>query len=222
MRQKCTVLWLVSILLLGACSRKEEQPAAPAASASALAVRSPVPPPAGRNWPMPSGPMLAIFAGQGVGPIRIGATVATINRHMALPCEVKTPTHCRYIGRGVEFELKNGVTERIRVHRAGRAAGKDESGVEREYGFFNGAIPPDLRFGMTPAAIQEHLGPAERVEKSEPAPPNNTAERHFYPGLVVEYDRHSNGNLIMGGVLIEKPAGAAATASATSASAPVK
>src|SRR5688572_23732600 len=137
MRQKCTILRLVPFLLLGACTRKEQKATPPVPSASALAVQSAGPPP-GRDWPLPSGPMLAVFAGQGVGPIRVGATVATIQRHMALPCDVKTATHCRYIGRGVEFELKNGVTERIRAHRAGRAAGKDAAGVEREYGFFNG------------------------------------------------------------------------------------
>jgi hypothetical protein len=32
--------------------------------------------------------MLAVLAGQGVGPIRIGATVATIERLMELPGEV--------------------------------------------------------------------------------------------------------------------------------------
>jgi len=218
MRQKCKVICLVSLFLLGSCKREEKKEAPPAASAPAPVVNSSGPP-VGRNWPLPSGPMLAIFAGQGVGPIRIGATLPTIQRHMALPCDVKTPTHCRYIGRGVEFELKNGVTERIRVHRAGRAAGKDAAGVEREYGFFNGAIPPDLRFGMTPAAIQEHLGPPERVEKIEPAVPNQTAERHFYPGLVVEYDRHTNGNLIMGGVVIEKKASEAPAPSTGSATA---
>jgi len=221
MRQKCTVLGLLAIVLLGACKRSEKQEAPPPASASALAVQSSGPP-KGRNWPLPSGPMLAIFAGQGVGPIRIGATVATIQRHMALPCDVKTATICRYIGRGVEFELKNGVTERIRAHRAGRAAGKDASGVEREYGFFNGAIPPDLRFGMTPAAIREHLGAPTSVEKLEPAPPNNTAERHFYPGLIIEYDRHSNGNLIMGGVVIEKRGSEAPASSASAAALPAK
>lgn len=137
---------------------------------------------------------------------------------MELPCEVRDEKACRYIARAVEFELKNGVTERIRVHRAGRFAGKDASGVEREYGFFNGAIPPDLQFGMVPKAIQEHLGAPERVETLEPAPPNQTAERHYYPGLIVEYDRHANGNLIMGGVIIEKPGAAAAAPSGAPAS----
>jgi len=211
----------VTTLTLAACSRDEKAPAPPASSGSAQALGS-VGKPKARNWPMPSGPMLAIFAGQGVGPIRIGATVATIQRHMQLPCEVKDANVCRYIGRGIEFELKNGVTERIRVNRAGRAAGKDASGEEREYGFFNGAIPPDLRFGMVPAAIQEHLGAPERLEKLAPTPPNQTAERHFYPGLTVEYDRHANGNLIFGGVVIEKPAGESTTAPPPAPSASVK
>jgi hypothetical protein len=65
---------------------------------------------------------------------------------------------------------------------------------------------------MVPKAIQEYLGAPERIEKLEPVPPNQTAERHFYPGMIVEYDRHSNGNLIMAGVVIEKPSGDAGAA----------
>ena len=73
--------------------------------------------------------MLAIQAGQGVGPIRIGATVATIERLMAAPCEVKTESVCRYIKRAVEFDLdKSGVTDRIVVHRHDRPAGPDAKG----------------------------------------------------------------------------------------------
>ncbi len=203
MREKCFFAILALVLAGAGCNREEASTAKAVTSASAAPLAS-VARPKGRDWPLPSGPVLAMLAGQGVGPIRIGATVATIQRHMALPCEVKTPTLCRYIARGVEFQLENGATKRVYVQRAGRAAGKDSAGVEREFGFFNGAIPPDLRFGMIPSAIQEYLGPPTRIEKVEPLPPNNLAERHFYPGLVVEYDRHSNGNLIMGGVLIEK------------------
>ena len=74
----------------------------------------------------PKAPSLAIQAGQGVGPIRIGATVATIERLMEAPCEVKTESVCRYIRRAVEFDLdKNGFTERIVVHRHDRPAGPD-------------------------------------------------------------------------------------------------
>ena len=154
--------------------------------------------------PMPSGPVLAMLAGQGVGSIRIGATIATIERHMGLPCDVKTETLCRYVARAVEFELENGVTRRIRVHRRGRSAGKDPNGAALEYGFFNGAIPPDLRFGMLPTAIQEYLGQPKRTEKVETPNDFNTVERHYYDGLAVEYDLLPNGNPIMGGVVIAK------------------
>src|SRR3954468_24171393 len=76
----------------------------PEASTSALArspsagvaPRAPVPP---GTIQLPEGPQLAIQAGQGVGPIRIGATVATIERLMEAPCEVKTESVCRYIRR---------------------------------------------------------------------------------------------------------------------------
>jgi hypothetical protein len=175
------------------------------ASVSSSPLRKPERPP--HNWPLPSGPVLAILANQGVGPIRIGATVATIERLMALRCEVKDATVCRYPSRGVEFNLENGVTKTVHVHRAGRPAGKD-----REFGFYHGGIPPDLQLGMVPNAIQEHLGPPKRIEKSGAAGTADKVEIHVYDGMHVEYDRIPNGNLVMGGVLIfrePKPDGGA-------------
>jgi hypothetical protein len=148
--------------------------------------------------------VLAILPGQGVGPIRFGATIATIERLMEAPCEVKTDRLCRYLERAVEFELEDGKTRRIRVHRRGRFADRDPSD---EYGVFNGAIPPDLRFGMLPWAIQEHLGKPQRVEPVTAPNDWSTLERHFYPGMILEYDRLPNGNAVLGGVILE-PGGA--------------
>jgi hypothetical protein len=183
-------------------------PALASALVSAMAALPSTSPPQPYKLPplpaLPSGPMLAMLAGQGVGSIRLGATIATIERHMQAPCDVKTETLCRYVARAVEFELENGVTRRIRVHRRGRSAGKDPSGAPLEYGFFNGAIPPDLRFGMLPTAIQEYLGQPKRAEKVETPNDFNTVERHYYEGLMVEYDLLPNGNPIMGGVVIAK------------------
>jgi hypothetical protein len=142
--------------------------------------------------------------GQGVGPIRIGATVATIQRHMGQPCDVKTAEVCRYIARGVEFHLEKAVTKQIYVQRAGRPAGKDASGADAEFGFFRGAIPPDLQLGMVPSAIQEHLGPPRNVERRENAGVADRVEIHEYDGLRIEYDRIENGNLVMGGVRVLK------------------
>ncbi|HEX5100157.1 MAG TPA: hypothetical protein VFV94_11685 [Polyangiaceae bacterium] len=157
-----------------------------------------------RRWAPPNGPMLAIEAGKGVGAIRIGATVATIERLMDKRCEVLTEELCRYITRGVDFHLVGGITNWIHVQRAGRPAGNDFRGEPVEFGFFNGAIPPDVRLGMIPSAIQEYLGPPERIEPVPQPNPASLVARDYYPGMVIEYDRYTNGKIILGGVRIMK------------------
>lgn len=181
--------------------------AAPSASASPSAVASSEPPTAS-TVQLPEGPVLAIQAGQGVGPIRIGATVATIERLMGAPCEVKTASVCRYIRRAVEFNLdKDGVTERIVVHRHDRPAGPDAKGEPQLYGFFNGAIPPGVGLGMIPKAVLEMLGPPLRSERVTTTNDFNTVDRDTYPnGMVLEYDEYKKSNRVMlGGVIITKP-----------------
>jgi hypothetical protein len=147
---------------------------------------------------------LAIEAGKGVGPIRLGATVATIERLMAAPCEVKTVDACRYITRAVEFDLKNGVTERIVVHRHDRPAGPDAKGQPQVYGFFNGGIPPGVGLGMLPSAVKELMGEPLRVEKVTSQNDFDTIERTFYPGLELEFDIYKNGKEMLGAVIISK------------------
>jgi hypothetical protein len=154
---------------------------------------------------MPTGPRLAILAGQGVGPIRIGATVKTIERHMQAPCDLVDDKRCRYIARAVDFGLADGKVKRIEVHRAERPAGKDKAGKERRFGIFNGAIPPDFQTMMHKHVIFEHLGPPLRQETVKDQAEFKTEERHFYEGMTVEYDRLENGNLVLGAVIIEKP-----------------
>lgn len=199
-------LLLAGLLSPLACkSKSESKPAtvSPVAASASAPVRLPAP--QRRRWTAPSGPVLAILPGKGVGPIRIGATVATIERLMAAKCDVKTPEVCRYLERAVEFWLEKGAAKTIHVHRAGRL-GKDAQGQEVDYGFFHGAIPPDLQFGMIPRAIQEHLGPPQRVERSEALGAALNAEVHYYDGITLEYDRIENGNLVLGGAIIYKPA----------------
>jgi hypothetical protein len=157
-----------------------------------------------RKWSPPSGPILPVEPGSGLGAIRLGANVATIERLMGKPCEVRTERLCRFISHGVDFHLLGGVTEWIHVQRAGRSAGKDYQGEPLEFGFFNGAIPPDLRLGMIPSAIQEYLGPPERVEHVPQPNPATLVSRDYYPGIVIEYDRFTNGKIIMGGMRIVK------------------
>jgi len=109
----------------------------------------------------------------------------------------------------VDKVLREGVAVALTNHNAlftkdGRPVPIDNSGAPIEYGFFNGAIPPDLRFGMLPKAIQEYLGQPIRAEKVETPNEFNTIERHYYKGMIVEYDLLPNGNPIMGGVVIAK------------------
>lgn len=114
--------------------------------------------------------------------------------------------------------LENGVTKAVHIYRAGRPAGKDKAGNDAEYGFFNGAIPPDLQLGMVPAAIEEHLGKPLRTERREQAGPAENVETHYYPGLTINYDRLENGNLVMAEIMVSKEAPADAGAPAASAS----
>lgn len=170
--------------------------AKPSAKAASNAV---VPP---RNFFVPTGPRYPILPGQGIGPIRLGATPATIERLMALPCDYQTPSVCRYYARAVEFELEDGVTRSMVVYRRERPAGTDAKGKPHIYGTFNGAILPDLMPGMLPEAIIEHLGTPKRVEKLKRTRLNAPEERHYYDGLVLEYDRLENGNLALGSIRV--------------------
>lgn len=208
-----SALFVLLLVTATACNRSSaEQGAAaqPAATsdggvaAAAPAGSTPRQPPApAPELRLPSGPRLAIVPGGGVGPIRIGATKQTIERHMEAPCEESTETLCRYVDRGLEFHLKDGVVHRVHVHRFERpAGGQTDAGALRTYGPFNGAIPPDLRLGMVPWAIQEHLGPPKKIEPVADGGAFGTKELHFYDGMVLEYDLYRTGKLILGGVRI--------------------
>ena len=195
----------------GCNSKKSEAIPVPSASASVAAAPSAAPaipaPPATptARIPLPEGPVLAIQAGQGVGPIRIGATVKTIERLMEAPCDVKTADVCRYVVRGVEFDLKDGITERIVVNRKDRPAGVDAQGRPQVYGFFNGGIPPGVGLGMIPSAVLEILGKPVSSERVSGENDNHTIDRDTYPGgLVLEYDEYTNGKVMLGGVIITK------------------
>jgi hypothetical protein len=152
---------------------------------------------------IPRGPRFAIVPGQGVGPIRPGATVATLERHMEAKCEQLTAKSCRYITRGIEFHLdEKGAMTRLHIHRPGRGAGSTDAGLELSWGPFNGRIPPDLAFGMLPTAIQEHLGPPKKVVSGAAGAHSQTAEQHFYEKMVLEYERLPNSKLVLGGIRI--------------------
>jgi hypothetical protein len=153
---------------------------------------------------------LPILPGQGIGPIRFGATKQTIERLMGAPCEDSTDALCRYVGRAVDFKLEGGVVKEIRISRKGREAKRAPDGSIVEYGFFNGALLPDLYFGMQPGALQEHLGAPQKIEKITPMGADGFSERHSYDGVTLEYDLWSNDKLVLGAAILSKSDSAAA------------
>ena len=215
---KRTARWvgLAALLVLAAgCKREPSQGPgdAGAAAATASAARplaAPPKPPAKLPKPLidfrpPQGPAFPVLAGKGLGPVRLGATRATVERQMGAACEQATDEVCRYVERGVELFFEGGKVVKIHIHRTGRPAeGVDDAGVPRTYGTFNGAIPPDLRLFMLPSAIEEELGKAKRVFKHGEAGvgAQNLVEEHHYPVMVLEYDRLPNGKLGLGGIRI--------------------
>lgn len=195
-----STLWPLALALWACTPAPSADPAASASAAPPAPGTATAPAPATSvrtSFPVAGGPRLAIVAGQGVGAIRLGASVATVERLMEAPCDEKTPTSCRYVARAVEFELNDqGKVKRIRAHRQGRKAG------DKEYGLFNGAIPPDLMFGMIPAAIQQYMGPPEKVVEGNQGAAPEAFQQYVYKGIVLEWDKLPNGRTALGGARI--------------------
>ena len=196
-------LALLAVLALTACPAN---PSNDEELLSALGQRSaPVPKAAKKVPALPQGMPLMVLPGQGAGPIRIGARLSHIERLMQARCEIRSEDLCRYWARGIDFHMIGGVLQWIHVQRRERPAGKSVAGEDLEFGFFNGVIAPDLSLGMTPQAIQEHLGKPYRADKAAEPNPQNMVWRHYYPGMILEYDRwQETGKLLLGGIVIYK------------------
>lgn len=184
---------------------------ASAASASSSAsatspVSSAAPKPSSRAEFIPEGPILTVLPGRGLGPLRFGANLETVRRHMGVGCDVQTEAVCRMWGRAVEFQLENGVVEKITVHRKNRPAGNTKSGAPIGYGMFNGAIPPDVMMGMKVEAVKEVMGPPEREEQVREPSVNGTQFRLFYRGIVLEFDLFEGARVpVLSGMIITRP-----------------
>jgi hypothetical protein len=220
--------WAIALLLASAvgCKKKSDEPA-PAAetlsSASAAGTTSAaatlVTP---RLEPLPGGvgsvlrgvkppvfriplePRVAILPGEGLGPVRFGATRQTVERLLNAKCSEATETTCRMWGHAIDFVFdSSGVTE-MRVHGEER---KFSDKPDDTYGFFNGAFPQGGALGMYPKFIIQELGEPKRVEKVEAAAAGRfpTVERHYYDHMVLEYDRLKNGNVVLAGVILTRP-----------------
>jgi hypothetical protein len=152
-----------------------------------------------------------------VGAIRFGATIATIERLMEFPCEIKTDTLCGYNGRAIDFVLKDGVAVEMHIHRVDRL---DRNLSGAKYGVFNGGLLNGASPGMLQPAASEMLGAAQRVEQVADGGPWGTVERHHYTDLIVEYDKLPSGSVVLGGVVLTAPAAPATSAAASGVPAP--
>jgi hypothetical protein len=202
---------LPAFLALGlalACTSCVEKRSKDEEIAAALAERSANRPLARKYEPVPvpgALPLMAVLAGQGAGPIRIGANVAQVERLMQNKCEIRTENLCRYVRYGIDFNLVGGITQTIYIQRRGRPAGKGPDGTDLEFGYFQGMIPPDLKLGMLPESIQQYLGKPYRIEAIPGPNPQTAVSRHYYPGLTLEYDFvHETKKHMLGAIFIHK------------------
>ncbi len=204
-------LGALALLSIIACSRSKEAPK----ESPAAALSGPITPAAPSTravadrlatapaWPVPYGPFLQILPGKGVGPIRFGATVATIERLMGEPCQYKTDNSCRYVNHAVEFFLEDGALVEIRAYRPGRRASDPPMAT---YGAYNGNLRQGrgVAFGMLPWAVRDALGKPLKTDTIADGGPTHTVQSDEFPGLRVEYDRIENGNLVVGEIVVTK------------------
>jgi hypothetical protein len=195
---------IVGLALTVACKPKPN-PTKPAPSnsaqpsGSAAASASAVP---RRSFVVPAGPAFAIEAGIGAGPVRFGATVATLERLMEGKCDELTDKFCRYIKAGVEYELKDGVVSGIVVYRHDRPV---EGSPGKFWGRTRFAIAPDVTPRVVAGYAHSVLGKPESSETLDGKNPNRTVLREQYPGLVLEFDRGEyTKELILGSIRVLK------------------
>lgn len=187
--------------------------ASPAIASTTAAAPSSAPPPTGPALPpesqvfrIPVGPALPILPGEGIGPIRFGASLATIQRLIEGECTELVKDGrlewCRFQPNAVDFGLAKDKLVEIRIHGSERefVPGKG-LGVDNAYGIYNGKFLNGAQLGMYPDYASQ--GKPRRIEKVTPGR-HPTVERHHYDGLVLEFDKLQNGNTVLGGVVLTK------------------
>lgn len=223
---------LVTTLVAPACRNKTERvggstPTASAAKSatppSALKAPTPVPPVPMTQmpWKAATGVTLPIFIGRGIGPIRFGAHMDTVERLMGVKCQAKTKTLCRMSDRGVNFHFNDkGELEEIFIARADRI---DEKEPSLTFGMFNGVFERKrASIGMLPEAIVELIGEPKETVKLDGAGPNKAMLRQVYESMVLDYDLQTNGKLALSAISLRKGAEPPAPAGPTKHSAPSK
>jgi hypothetical protein len=146
--------------------------------------------------------------GKGLGPIRFGARLDTIERLMGEPCAEKREEPsgtlvCRYAAQAVEYYLEGGALKKIHAHRLARPFSPNS---KADFGIFNGSFIEGASFGMLVAGAQESLGKPKVVRKVEGENAFSTIEVHEYDGFSLEYDRLGPERVVLGGVILTAPA----------------
>jgi hypothetical protein len=164
------------------------------------------PPFASPPWHIPVGPNLVVVPGKGLGPIRFGANIETIERLIGEPCEEKREeaghTLCRYSAQAVDFVLEGGGITEMRAHRLGRLFRAEP---KLEYGIFNGRFESGVAFGMLPAAVEELLGKPKATRAVEGENAHHTELVYDYDGVTLEFDRISAQSVVLGGLIMRAP-----------------
>jgi hypothetical protein len=217
-----TKVLLAALVLLAACttgcrSGDVDKSAATAVAPAAMggapgaaprnARSRPIAPLAPEPWHIPVGISLPILPGEGVGPIRFGASLETIERLIAEPCEEKRQdaphvTACRYSAQAIELFLTDGALSSLRIHRLGRPFLKDP---KPDFGIYNGRFQSGASLGMLQPAVQELLGKPQAVRTVTEPGAFNTVELHDYDGFVLEYDKSQSGQVVLGGIQLSAP-----------------
>jgi hypothetical protein len=167
----------------------------------------PLAPLAPEPWHVPVGITLLVSPGKGLGPIRFGARLDTIERLMGEPCEQKRQDSahvlvCRYSAQAVEFFLTDGMLTEARIHRLGRPFGSEP---KPDFGIFNGRFEGGASLGMLMSGVQELLGKPKAVHAVKDANPYGTIELHDYDGFTLEYDRLDADRVVLGGARLVAP-----------------
>lgn len=143
-------------------------------------------------------PEVIAVPGEGLSAIRFGTNFDTLARHLGSPCEVRSETRCLYIEYGLDFTMKDGVVAAMKVNRPSRKV-QNLPGEPRKYGLFTGVLVPSIQVGLHRHIVAEELKKKpERVEEIADGPDGLVA-REYYPGVIIEYDKIENGNVVVGG-----------------------
>ena len=153
----------------------------------------------------PMGPRLVVLPGKGMSAIRLGATRKTVERHMGAACDSITESRCLYTRQALEFFFKDGEVERIKAHTRDRAVADPAANGDKHFGTFRGIVPPKIMMGLHRHIVLEEYGQPEKKEALNLISSVGLVERHFYDGLILEYDKIEKEHIVLAGIEVVAP-----------------